>query len=82
MLVCWPGSNFFRKVLTMPLFGKAAPATKSKTMVDHLEDFEKAIDNAIAEARRGHVDARRLARVLRERADMVHHQWAITAPIM
>ena len=63
------------------LYGKAAPA-KTKTMTDHLNDFQKALDVAVAEARRSHVDPRRLARVLHDRADAVHLIWAVTSRVV
>jgi hypothetical protein len=42
--------------------------------------FRERIDDAIAEAR-GHVDLRRLARILRGHADALEMQWATTAPV-
>jgi hypothetical protein len=47
-----------------------------------LPEFEKTIDAAIAEARAGNVDHRRIARCLREHADDIHPMWACTAAIV
>jgi hypothetical protein len=62
------------------LFAKAAPAVK--TQADALHDFEKSIHVAVAEARSTHVDARKLARALRDAADVLTMQWAISTPVV
>jgi hypothetical protein len=62
------------------LFARAAPAVK--TQADALHDFEKSIHVAVAEARSTHVDARKLARALRDAADALQFQWAVSAPVI
>ena len=64
----------------MPSMFAKATAPTQRTVTDRLVEFEKQIDQAIAAARSGNVDHRRIARSLRERADAVHHLWACTAP--
>jgi hypothetical protein len=63
------------------LFGKAA-APAVKTQMDHVADFERVLDLAIAEARANHCDPRRLARSLKERSDSLQMSWATTAPVI
>ena len=77
-----PPFNFILRTSNMPSMFAKVTAPTQRTMTDHLVEFEKQIDQAIAAARAGNVDHRRLARALRERADGVHLAWATTASVL
>ena len=60
----------------MAIFGSKKPAK-----VDPAGEFSKAIDKAIAEARASGVGIRRIGGQLESRAEAMHQQWVLSAPL-
>jgi hypothetical protein len=57
------------------MFGRKEPKK------DSAGEFSKAIDKAIAEARASGVGIRRIAGQLESRAEAMHQQWVLSAPL-
>jgi hypothetical protein len=55
--------------------------TKEKPKVNHVAVFEKALDSAIAAARSNGVSARYIAGQMENRAEALHVQFVLSAPL-
>jgi hypothetical protein len=56
-------------------------SSKKPAKVDSAAEFSKAIDKAIAAARASGVPVRRIAGQLESRAEAMHQQWVMSAPV-